>query len=410
MLNLTSYQAYNTIFSSTKSMPSAGTSGYANLAGAYLTAKYGNALTKNINSNMSGFVSSFRNATAALNKSSKSLTASASTTQLGDEKSAAYGTSELKKSEPFSIQIDRLATKQINQSSTLNAKQDTAMTSGKKTMTLESGKSSFSFSIDVADGDSNETVMKKTAAAINGLGAGVNAKVTSDSLGNSQLQIESKNTGKENSFSTSGALSDELGLSNTTQDAEDSKFTYDGKDFETGSNDVALDNGKTKLTLKSTTSGAVPLDKSAYTKNMKDDVKSMVEAYNSLKEKLESEDSGNALKAVGKQLDRIISDKADSLEQFGVEKDSKGYLKIDQKKLEQQIADKPDEAKALFSGSSGLSEKLKNRTDQLLKSPASDLISSKASFNPAPYMARNSNFVAQLTGSQSSGNLFDMFL
>lgn len=413
MINLSSFQSYNTLFSSLKQLTPLNSSGFSNVAGAYMAAKYGKSINRALSSDLSSVMKSFRTDAMDLNREAKKLTGQTDRTALKTKDNIAEGftTGNLFKNNS-TIRVDQLASKQTNQGTLLSAKQKTTLDTGKYEIAITSDKKNYGVSVNIQAGESNGSVLSKTAKAINGLDSGVKARVASDSLGNQQLIIESDKTGKDSGFTVSGSLSDSLNLNQVTQAATNAKFNFNGKDMETDSNAVTLDFGKTQLTLKATSTSAVALTKTPDTIDLQKNVTSLVSAYNRFQDTLKNNSENRALKVFNHQLDQLVSNDAGSLERFGITKDATGQLEINPEKLEAAIAENPDEARALFVNTGGLTDKLKSRTDQLLKTPASTLLNlPKAPVSASSYQMMNTGFVNQLgISAQSSGNLFDLLL
>lgn len=412
MINLSSLQSYNTLFNSLKQLPQLDTPGYSNIAGAYMAGKYGRAMNNALSSNLNTVIKSFRTDASDLNKQTKALTVQADRVGIKADGNAVTGISSQPLKKGAAIKIDQLATKQINQSTLQDAKQTTSLSAGNQSLTLSSGSKSYSVSINIQAGESNSSVLNKTAKSINDLGAGVKARVASDTLGNQQLIVESEKTGKSSAFSMGGDLGNALGLNQSAQEAVNAKFTYNDVGYETESNSVTLDAGKTKLELKDTTEETIALTETPDTTGLQDSVSALAKAYNAFQDTLKANPDNKALQAVSRQMDQMVARAGTSLEQFGITRTSQGKLEVDTDQLAQGIASNPDQARTLFIEKGSLSDKLQSRTDQLLKTPANALIDlQKSTASPSAYQLMNSGLMSQLSKStQTTGNLFDMFL
>lgn len=410
LLNLTAYERYNTLFNALKQLPPVAPPGYANLAGAYMTAKYGRPMNTALSSSLSGIMKSIRTDATALSQQTKDLTARSTRSGLTAADGSAAGVTAQKALAGGSLQIDQLAARQINQGSLVRSAQTSALTPGKQTLSVETGGKSYTFSITTRTGETNGSVLEKTAAGINGLGAGLKARVASDTLGNSQLVVESAKAGTENSFSFSGSLADSMGLNQVTQAPANARFTYNGTAYETQDNQVTLDNGKTTLELRKTTDAPVTLRRTLDTQGLREDVEKLADAYNQLQETLKASPDNKALQAVSRQLNQLVSGRAAELSRFGVTRDAQGSLKVDAERLQAELETRPEEASRLFVDRGSLSDQLQSRSAQLLSSPAGSLIGSAVPPSAAPYQRINSSVVSQLSSTQSTGNLFDLFL
>ncbi len=413
MISLSSFQSYNILFNSLKQLPSLNSSGFSNVAGAYMATKYGRSINRALSSDLGTVMKNFRTDALALSKSAKTLTEQTDRLSLKTKDEAATGFSINGQFKAGStLRIDQLASKQTNQGTPLKANQKTDIASGRMDLTLTSGNRSYGASVTIQAGESNSSLLSKTAKAINGLDAGVSARVASDALGNQQLVIESDDTGKSNGFSISGELSDALGLDQVTQTAADAKYNYNGRDYQNDSNSVKLDYGKTTLELKKTTAAAVTLDHAADVTDMTDRITNLVSAYNSFQDTLKTAPDNKALTAYSQQLEQLVSKNSPALEAFGISQNFYGELEIDAKKLAQKIEDNPEDARDLFVENGSLSQQLVSKAEQLLKTPASTLLDlPNMAQGTSPYQIMNSGLVNQLgISAQSSGNLFDLLL
>lgn len=412
MVNLSPYQSYNTLFNSLKQLPQLDTPGLSNIAGAYMAAKYGRSINNALSFDLSSVMKSFRSDAGNLNTQTKSLTALADRTALKTKDDAVAGTTSRLLKTDNTIKVDQLAAKQTNQSTLLDAKQSTALSSGTRNLTISSGSKNFTVSVAVKAGESNGSVLSKTAKGINDLGAGFKARVATDTLGNQQLVVESVKTGKNNNFTIGGEFGTALGLDKVAQASSDAKFTYNGKDYQTESNSVSLDSGKTQLELKSTTAQEVALNRAPDTTGLQEKVAAMASAYNKFQDTIKASPDNKALQAISRQLDQLVGRNGSELEKVGVTKNTQGKLIIDAEKLKNGIADNLDAARNLFVGQGSLSNRLQSKTEQLLKTPANALIElPKGIVASSPYQLMNNGFMNQINStSQNSGNLFDMFL
>lgn len=409
LLNLTAYERYNTLFNSLKQLPPVEAPGYANLAGAFMTAKYGSAMNTALSSSLSSTMKTFRDDASSLAKQAGSLTDKAAQSALGTADGAVTGVTA-SKDKNATISVEQLATRQVNQSTLAPSGKATTLGAGNHTLSLQSGENTYSFSINVRNGESNGSVLSKTAEGINSLNAGVTARVASDSLGNKQLVVESSATGTNSAFSFSGDASQELGLNQVTQTAENAAYSYNGKAYESQSNTVSADSGKTTLELKKVTDGTAALNRSTDTSGLKDSIKALAESYNQLQSTLKAAPDNKAMQAISRQLNQLVGNRAGDLAKFGVTRNAQGEMKIDENRLDSQIAANPSGARSLFVDRNSLSDRLQSKSNQLLNLPAASLVDQGLPQSATPYQLSGGNLVSRMMGTQTTGNIFDLFL
>lgn len=230
------------------------------------------------------------------------------------------------------VQVGQIAAKQVNEGTSLDSKaSDISEGTYDFTISLDNGKEK-KFSVSVNEGDTNEDVQKKVASAINkDTSAGISASVVYNEDGTSSLKMESKNTGTNSAFKVTGDLADKLGMDNTTQEAQNAKYSVDGKVYYSQSNDVDLGNGM-KATLKAASKETVTVSYEQDKESMTNAVKELVESYNSLLSAAGSGDNAGATK-LANQLKSLVETYGSSLKNIGIEAGSDGKLTINEKKL-----------------------------------------------------------------------------
>lgn len=411
MLNINSYQAYSTLFKTLSQLPPMSAPGLSGMPAAYFTAKYAGVMNRTLSTNLGTVMKGFRADTANLKTEAKGLTAMSDRKTVSTGSGAATGITTTSGKTNSTISISQLAARQVNQSTLLEGRKPSALSAGAHALTVTRGDQTYGFTLSSHPGESNSALLTRTADAINGLKAGVNARVASDTLGNRQLILEGEATGKKSSFIVSGTLSEALGLNPITQQATNARYTYNDAEYESDSNTVTLDNGKTTLTLNQVTEHAEPLNQIPDTAGLAHKVTALISAYNRLQDTLTDSNGAVGLQAVSLQLNQLTLRKDEALNTFGISRDIQGRLNVDSRVLQDAIAARPEEARRLFVESGSLSEQLQSRADQLLKVPAGSLIARQtAPLASPPYLPAGGSPGAHFNSTQTSGNMFDLFL
>ena len=190
-----------------------------------------------------------------------------------------------------SIDVKSTATPQIN-TGTYLAPQAKALPSGHYSFDVDIANVTYEFQYTVGSNDTNIDIQNKLARLINNSNIGLNASLSTDTLGNNALVVSSNATGiiDEDSpviFTVDDDSSPErgsvaaLGLNHTTQYPQDALFTVNGEERTSSSNNFIL--GKAyDITLKSASDSPVTLGLKADTDSMIDNIKNMVHGYNSM--------------------------------------------------------------------------------------------------------------------------------
>jgi len=412
VINLSAYQSYQTLFNSMSQVSNSSSSGLNQLPGAYFVGKYGAAINKSLSSQTSGFFKEFRQASSDLKSAAQTLSKTPDQSTVSSPTQSVTGTTTTNTINTLKIQ--QLATKQVNQGKTVASNSKTTLSEGTHTLNIGIGDKSYAVQVDVKATDTNKNVMESVSKKINDLNIGVSGKVSQDTLGNSQLTLESKNTGADNGFTVSGDLAGALGADQNTQAAKDAKFIFNDKDYQTSSNDVTLDNGKTKLTLKKTTDGEENLTLKKDTSAMQKNIEDFVSTYNTLQSTLANQSDNQGLQSASNQLKSTLSRFEGKLSDFGITQNSQGQLQIDKDQLAKGLENNGQEAKDLFNRSSGIAGQIASKTQQLMSLPASKILMN-ANTSSSSTSASYSDMLGQMMNSfakssQSTGNLFDMLL
>lgn len=302
---------------------------------------------------------------------SDSIGAVGSMSVYDDRKSTVSGTSVSVSAESrsdvqnFTLQVDKLATKQIEQSGSFASK-TASIASGDGTLKLSIG--SKDFDIDYKAGDSLEdlkTQINKVA------GDSIQASIVQIAPNDFRLFLTSKETGSGQDISmsdTSGNL-DASSASALTfaapalQEAEDAEFKFNGVDITRKSNNVNDLLSGVNITLKEVGTSSVNIEQDRDSIFKKLD--SFVEKYNSAMSELNrvtkssqdvSERGIFSNESTIKDMKRALQDMFDELgggidmADFGINMGSDGKISIDKDIINKKLDEDPQNLKAFFSG------------------------------------------------------------
>lgn len=273
----------------------------------------------------------------------------------------------------FTIDVEQLATKQIEQSGSFKSKED-KIANGAGVMELSVGDLSFEIDyekdttleelkelINKTAGDSvNATIVQVNDKDYRLLLSAVNTGIGSEiSIKDLSIKDDDKHDDKKGNLSTS--LTEDL---SNVQTATDAKFTFNGLDITRSTNSVDdLLSGVT-LTLKDTgkVDGSVKQDRA----NIEGKITSFVDKYNSAifqltedtKSSQDEDERGafsndSTIKNMKRSLENILStvgQGAGRLDDYGISLDDDGRLSLDSEILNTKLDKDPTSVQAFFVG------------------------------------------------------------
>lgn len=311
------------------------------------------------------------------------------------------------------VKVSQIALAQKNESKSLSSTAKSAA-SGEYKFSLDMNGKAHTFTINVTEKDTNQSVLQKMADIVNAKNPGVKAVVVDNAADKtSKLQIEAKATGAKDAVFTlsdvsspsgSGGLVALTGADNIAQQAQNALYTINGKEKTQASNEIDLGYG-VKATLKKATESSVRISVGVDAAAVKKGVTDFVESYNSLAiNSLE-----NGFSKIGYSLISLAKSNSRALSAVGIEVGSSGALLIDSEKLDKAIVD--GSAKRLFQsrGNYGFASKLESAASAFAGNPMrySDL-----GAQLQLYSKQNSleNMYNAMYGAMFSGQLFNYMI
>lgn len=295
----------------------------------------------------------------------------------------------------YQIEITQLAQAQ-SLASTGVADQTAQLGAGTLTITLGTGETAETLTVDIADGESS---LEAVRDAINAENGGVTASIIDDGEGDRyRLVLTSDKTGEASTMTVSATGSTQLtdllaydgaagtGTMTETVTAQNAELSVNGIDIVSESNRVEGALQDVTLNLSAETESPETLTVSRDTEQIGDDIKSFVEAYNSLKKTMDELTAFNGpdaasgvllgnstMRSVESQLRNVIGGSVEGelnlLSEVGIELTLDGTLELDEEKLEELVNDDLDSLSTFFSGGpdgEGLADRLDTTLTEML--------------------------------------------
>lgn len=261
----------------------------------------------------------------------------------------------------YNVTVKQLAKAQENTGLALAKDAETGVNVGTNTFAVNIGGQAHEITIDVASGDTNETVLGKMVSAINNAGIGVTAKVAAGSdEGSQQLVITADETGTGQAFSISdlsGNAVGSAGIDTVSTVAQDARYAVDGTDHTSETNTVYLDGGFVTATLMGT--GEATLTIAPDPGKVENAATSLVSEVNSFVDFLES-NKDYIHDEVLATVNGFISDHKKELEAMGITEEDDGRFVVNTDKLTSAVADNLAGVQEVFGGLDGVAIQLKN--------------------------------------------------
>ncbi|MBE5844754.1 MAG: hypothetical protein E7302_11410 [Butyrivibrio sp.] len=196
------------------------------------------------------------------------------------------------KAPEFNIDIDHLATNQINAGHFLDPDEEVALPSGSYAFNANINGHEYEFQYSIKPGDTNKDIQAKLTRLINKAGIGLVAGLQDDSEGKSSIIIGSSDTGlkkgstlrfeiSESSTSEKGLNVSYFGLNLIAQEPTNAHFYLNGNEHFSSSNRFTVGN-QFDLTLKATTEPGLPVTIGVKNENdaLVENVRALINGYN----------------------------------------------------------------------------------------------------------------------------------
>lgn len=280
----------------------------------------------------------------------------------------------------YDIEVSNLAKPQVNTGKYL-PEDELGLLPNDYLFELKLGKNTYEFKFHISHNDTNRSIQNRLSNLINNSDIRVSSKVVSDDKGNSALQITSDYTGtqKPDSIPTIFSItssSDDMddvvkyfGLQKVSQFPENAVFTLNGEERTSSSNTFTI-NDSFELTIKKPTEEGKPINIGfkTDTDTIADNIKSLVEQYNSMIETASQYTTVNKVQShsLSRDLNKLTTQFYNPLESIGLNVNEDGKISIDDNLLYQSLEEDTDETvQTVFNYKSALV----NKTDSVLLNP-----------------------------------------
>ena len=267
----------------------------------------------------------------------------------------------------YNISVSQLAVAQENTGLELNAADPSVVNLGITTFNININGQDHELSIEVVEGETNEAVLQKMAAAINDASIGVTAQITAGSAeGTQQLVVTADQTGMTGSFTVSDVSGNAMGATGAdtaSTAAQDAMYTVNGTDYASQTDTIYLDDGL--VTVNLTGVGESILTVGPDQNEVKNAITAFVSEVNSFIDFLES-NSDYIKDEVLSSINSFITDHETEMESFGITQGEDGNLVIDADKLTTAVSDNLSNIKDAFSGLDGLAVQMKSYASRMV--------------------------------------------
>lgn len=270
------------------------------------------------------------------------------------------------------LKVSQLATAQVN-STALKSKNTLFEEDFNGQLSIGKNGKNKTIDFTLKKGESREDGYLRLSKTINQADAGVSAEVKTDDMGYTTLKITSKDTGKDNGFELSGTLADELDMNNTVTKGTNLTYELNGKQGESSSNQLKLDNGKVEVNVKDTNESAETFEIQASSNSLVNTLKDFAANMNQLVE--DQKDSDNpAMQSLLRQFTNTVKTSLGKMNLEGIQMDKNGQINVDESKLSKELEGKVDEVKDALTNFDSFASSLTRKSEKLLNSPLGELV------------------------------------
>ena len=280
--------------------------------------------------------------------------------------------------EPFTIEVNALATPQVNTGNFLRS-DGHDFAEGQYSFDLDIKNHSYEFQFNVNKGETNLNVQSKIVRLLNTSDVGLSASLISDDkTGSKAIQVVSKSTGHDNDedllFGISSTISwrelNTLGINRVTQQPANSSFKLNGTEHQSLSNTFTV-NKTFELVLKAPSNGEVNIGLMNDTEALSNGINQLLDSYNGMIDIGLKYNGAHQNRTLFNEISSIARNQAEVLEAVGITADSLGHLSLDKESL----------AETINSGDSRSAFDTLNELKSSIGKAAS-----KASINPMAYV------------------------
>lgn len=321
--------------------------------------------------------------------------------------------------ENFEIEVKQLSSPQINAGNFLK-NDGLAFTPGSYSFDLDVSNNAYEFQFNINPGETNLDVMRKLAGLVNRSSLGISATIkhgtADDGAPASALTLTSTQTGRSSEEPLfkitpsmdggSTQIMEQLGIANTSQEAANSRFLFNGEELQSLSNSFTI-NDTFELTLNGISPEGQPAEISFKTDvdAVSDNVMSLVNAFNGILEIAQNssaEATGDTNKLFN-EMSSVSRSRRESLGEIGLEVADNGTITLNKEKLE--VAIQPDRADTTFKRLAKFKNAIGAKADTVAINPMNYV--NKVVVN---YKNPGKTFTAPYFSSVYSGMMLDRYI
>lgn len=246
--------------------------------------------------------------------------------------------------EPFTIEVNALATPQVNTGNFLQS-DGHDFAEGQYSFDLDIKNHSYEFQFNVNKGETNLNVQSKIVRLLNTSDVGLSASLISDDkTGSKAIQVVSKSTGHDSDedllFGISSTISwrelNTLGINRVTQQPANSSFKLNGTEHQSLSNTFTV-NKTFELVLKAPSNGEVNIGLMNDTEALSNGINQLLDSYNGMIDIGLKYNGAHQNRTLFNEISSIARNQAEVLEAVGITADSFGHLSLDKESLAETI-------------------------------------------------------------------------
>lgn len=314
----------------------------------------------------------------------------------------------------YDIEVDRLATPQINMGKFLPADEPVALQPDTYSFDVRIEDLNYEFQFSIRSTDTNRTVQSRLARLITNANVGITARASTDEDGYSYLRMESNNTGVRNgrnrifnisdnkTSKTSGAV-EYFGLDYISTPPSNASFLVNGEERSSASNRISLDRTyEVQLNGISGEDGATAFiglktDVDSLTEN----VNTLVDGYNSfLNAVSEYKEEQPKSQRLFNEMSGVARVYAQDLTSVGLNLNLDGRLEVDNNTLRETAMS--DDAREAFSPMKSFTNSVLRKSNQVALDPMNYVNNTIVAYkNPGK------NFASPYITSAYSGMMFN---
>ncbi len=246
-------------------------------------------------------------------------------------------------SDEFTVEVDSLATPQVNVGNYLNPNARD-FEEGQYSFDLDTRNHSYEFQYNVNKGETDLDIQRKVIRLINSSDVGLSAQLVSNDSGANAIQIQSKATGLAEGENyifniSSGTAWNELntlGIQNMVSQASNSSFKLNGNEHTSLSNTFTV-NKSFELILKDTTSSPVTIGLMNDTEALSQGVNQLLDSYNSMLDIGLKYNGAHQNRTLYNEISAISRGMSDSLGSVGISTDGVSHMFLDKDELSAAI-------------------------------------------------------------------------